>query len=352
MVSLRTIAEQAGVSSMTVSRALRNDPHVHPDTRQRIMELAEVLHYRPNRLTHSLRTGTSMAIGCLVPHVSVHFYDRVLQGIVERAFADAYHTVILQTHSQLNRTCQALQVLVEQRVGGVLIAAGHSDPIPRRILYELWSHNLYPVLIDNMDKVSSTTPIDQVMSDERALAEMAVEYLMKLGHRNIGYIGPRDKRNIAGRNVHVQTMLQHHRLRSDYCWAMQSVDDPEEVRSILQQLVSKPEPPTAVIAGQDMIAARILQLAPSFHLRIPWDLSVLGCGNLVIADYVSPALTTIEQCPEIIGRMATELLLKRFAGQQPPNELTPEVLTVPSTLVERQSCAHPRRKMRLVNAPT
>ncbi|HEY3415844.1 MAG TPA: LacI family DNA-binding transcriptional regulator [Armatimonadota bacterium] len=339
MPSQRTIAEIAQVSIMTVSRALRDDPHVHPDTRKRIRELAELYHYRPNRLNQGLLTGNNTAIGCLLPTIGSPYYDIVMRGIVEEAFTESFHVIILQTHFEPTHTLQALHTLIEQRVNGILIAPGHKNPISPKTLLELWSHNITPVLIDLHEANSS---YDQVMTDEKALAEMAVNYLVGLGHRRIAYVGAAEGDKIASRYSFIRAALQHHGLSTEYFF-MPMIDREEELDGMLEQIVNMPNPPTALLARHDLIAARLLHGVMKRGLRVPQDISVMGCGNLIFSNIVSPQLTTIEQFPDKVGHSAATLLFQRIRDERPPAEIHHETVLVPPKLIERQSCARPRR---------
>ncbi|MHB9025288.1 MAG: LacI family DNA-binding transcriptional regulator [Armatimonadota bacterium] len=147
MATVRQLAQLAGVSIWTVSRALQNDPRVHPDTRRRIQELAELYHYRSNRLSQGIFTGKSGSIGCIVPRISSPFFSFVLQGILHECFSESYEAIILESQAQFTRSCRAIQALVEKRVEGVLFATGHFEPIPRSSLLELRSHNVIPVAL-------------------------------------------------------------------------------------------------------------------------------------------------------------------------------------------------------------
>src|SRR5690242_3743330 len=124
-MTIRQLAKLAGVSICTVSKALRDDPRLRPETIQRIKALAAQYHYHPNRLTQGLFSGKSNTIGCIVPEVTSTFHARILRGVMEGALSASCHVITLETHNQLLRTIAALHSCIERRVDGVLIASEH-----------------------------------------------------------------------------------------------------------------------------------------------------------------------------------------------------------------------------------
>jgi DNA-binding LacI/PurR family transcriptional regulator len=332
MPTIRQLAKIAKVSIATVSRALNNQPEVSPETRQRILELAERYQYRANRLTQGLLTGKSSVIGCLVPDVNSNFYSSVLRGVLEYAFTESYRVITLQTHHELVNTQLALQALVEQRVAGVLIASGHLAPIPRETLHLLRSHNIIPIA---MDATTTAFPIDLVRNDVAKLATVCVDYLMGLGHRRIAFIEPLSHGKSEYRAQLMRQALQQRGLPALPVKLVEGV----LADHVLQQIQTMTPSPTAVIAMTDDWAAQIIQQAIMAGVRVPRELSVIGCANLQYGGYLLPPLTTIEQFPVEIGRQAMQLLTRRIQEEVTDESGQPETIVIPPKLIERNSCA-------------
>ncbi|HEY3377714.1 MAG TPA: LacI family DNA-binding transcriptional regulator, partial [Armatimonadota bacterium] len=297
---------------------------------------------RPNRLMQGLLTGKTGTIACLVPFISSAYYDYVLQGIVEAAYQEAHHVIILQTHHKLSHTCKALQSIIEQRVDGVLVASGNSEVLPTEILMELWSHGVFPISLDN---TRTGLPIDKVLTDESALTTVIAQYLVSLGHQRIAFAGP-DGPTKPNRYSGIHESLRRiglgeffHHFPCDES----AMDWDAYAKTIFQRICTHPTAPTALVAMNDFYAARLIQLAPDYGVRIPQDLSILGCGNLSMGEFTSPPLTTVEQHPLDLGRTAVELLFRRFDEGIPPADIHPETILLPSTLVKRSSCGPPRQ---------
>ncbi|HEY3378930.1 MAG TPA: LacI family DNA-binding transcriptional regulator, partial [Armatimonadota bacterium] len=164
MATIRQIAQLAKVSPATVSRALANHPHVRPDTRQHILEIAQLYHYNPMRTQQEGAPSKMIKIGCLVPSVSADYYDLVLEGVLEATAGEQFHVMIVQTHHVFAHTCAAIMRMVEQQVDGIFIICGHAELLPKTTLMALWSHNIIPLSIDD-----TRLPIDSVLTDEQML---------------------------------------------------------------------------------------------------------------------------------------------------------------------------------------
>jgi LacI family transcriptional regulator len=333
---LRQIAKLAGVSAMTVSRALRDDPYVRAETKQRVMEIAELFHYRPNRLVQSLTTGRSHAIGAVVPVVSSAFYSWVLQGITERAYEESFYVITLQTHHQLVHARRALQMFIEQRVEGVLLALGFFDPLPREAILELWSHGIVPVEIDAHHL---NTTIDRVMTDEDQVAELALDHLHELGHRNIRFLDAYSPG--AGRTLRGQAFARAFQRREGITGSVYALTPDYQPSQIVQTWCAEQTLPTALVTYTDVIGAEFIRALRQLGIAVPEDVSVIGCGNIRHAEFMTPPLTSVDQRQEAMGRAAFDLLLKRLEAGTSPAEITPEVVLMPPRLVVRESCVSP-----------
>ncbi|HEY3418814.1 MAG TPA: LacI family DNA-binding transcriptional regulator [Armatimonadota bacterium] len=338
MTTVRQLARLAGVSIGTVSKALHDDTRIGTETRARVQMLAELYNYRPNRLMKSLVTGKSRTIGCVMSTIT----STVFEAIMTRAVAEYYHVIPFQTHSSPEAACQGIHMLVEQRVEGILFSPALIVPIPQSSILELWSHDIIPV---GMGQTLCEVPIDMVTFDEEAIAVQAVDYLMGLGHRRVAYIGPLSQ-NALSREEAVDSVLRQRGLAADLI--LRQPSDIDAHHDWYAALFSAPQAPTAIIAFEERIAATALQQAHRHGIRIPEDLSIIGCSNFSIAPCLYPRLTTIDEHWDEIGRKATELLLQRLGEGVNAARTAPLLLKVQPSLVERESCAPPRGRKRLL----
>jgi len=340
MPSLRKLAELAGVNPSTVTRALRGDRRISAGMRARIQELAEQYHYLPNRLAQSLMTGTSHTIGLVLPTVVTPYSARLLSGVLHAATAAGYRILIRESFYQLAHSLAAIQMFIEQRVDGILLDCGHLEPIPRKNILELRSQQVVPV---GLDATQLEDIIDHVHTDEQGMAMQAVDYLLHLGHQRIAFVGQTMHGHLVGRGQFVYRALQRRMLSTRYFF--ETTETPPYAHlpagEILTQLLAMTPPPTALIAWEDPLAALLIKAAIRRGLRIPGDLSILGFGNLAIADLISPTLTTFEQHPEEVGRQALTVFLARLQDRENAQPMPAHTLAIPPTLIPRESTGAP-----------
>ncbi|MHB9023026.1 MAG: LacI family DNA-binding transcriptional regulator [Armatimonadota bacterium] len=340
MTTIRKLAQLAGVSTATVMRTLRNDPHVAPQTRDKVLELAALYSYHP-RNTLAVPQETNL-IGCIVPKVSSLVFSRVLEGVLEEAFAESYRAIVLETHNNVTHTCKALDTLIEHRVSGVLLAAGHVDLIPGSYLLTLWSQGVHVVVVDD-NVFNSPNDIDTVLNDFHDLACTGIKYLHDLGHRSIAYVGYLT-RVIDGKSTreatHFQQVLREYKLSTK--WMVDTMHQ-TRVEDILDILLVRSDPPTAIITISDTIAAQLINDLARRGWQVPADMSVMGIGNFTFCELINPKVTSIEQSLTEMGERAAALLFSRISSDAHPATCMKEHILIPARMMVRDSCGRPRR---------
>ena len=179
------IGPVAGVSNTAVWRALHQQPKVSPEVRARIIALANEHHYHPNRLAEGFMTGKTHTVGLIVEHLSWQFDARLCDGVMHAAADDRAHVMIVNVTPGALPLSSLISQLIEQRVEGIIIAGGRRAISVKSVL-EMWSHEIVPV---SLMEISCDKPLDRITTDERRLAQTAVDYLLHLGHQRIAYCG-------------------------------------------------------------------------------------------------------------------------------------------------------------------
>ena len=337
MLSVRKLAALAGVSIATVSRALRGDPCVRPETRRRIIEIAEQFHYNPNRLTQGLFSGKSHTIGFIVPDLYNSSYVDMLTGVLKEAYAHDYQVIVTESHTTQAQLSLLFSQLVEQRVDGIIVRPAFDIEVPRVSLLEASS---YGIVIVGVDLYKVTMPLNHVHTDEDQLAEVVVNYLFELGHRAFAFVGQMNQQRIFGRGEAVYYALQRRGLSTQlFLDSPTRVMEPAYARQVLRQLTTSATPPTAIIGWDDLVACRLVQQAAYCQLRVPRDVSIIGAGNMVLADYTLPTVTTVEQFALERGQAAARMVLQHI--EEPAHEI--DTVSIPCQIVERESCGPPAR---------
>ncbi|MHB9023036.1 MAG: LacI family DNA-binding transcriptional regulator [Armatimonadota bacterium] len=331
MVSIRQLAKLAGVAPVTVCRVLHGERYVRPEIRQRVQELADLYHYHPNRLAQGVFSGKSGLLGLVLGDITHPYNVRVLKSVLETAFEHGYRVIPLETHEP-DHTRKALMTLIELQVEGILIGSYDFDQVPRELVLSLRSHNVRYVVAD---RYFGKRPVDHIAIDEQQIGELAVDYLHCLGHRKIVYLGPFWENPLpasVNRATAVREALERRGLPLLHYDSM-PVEELEKLIIGLAEDMS-----TAMICWDDAKAAEVIQVCTAHQIRIPHDVSVIGCGNHVFGSLLTPPLTTIEQYPDEMARAATELLIRRVVQGEEPGAGELERRLIAPTLIERASC--------------
>jgi LacI family transcriptional regulator len=334
-VTLRKIAALAGVSPSTVSRVLNRDPNVRisEPSRSRILDIASETGYRPNRLARSLKYQRTHVIGMLIPDITNPLFSALFRSVDDVASAAGYHVILCNTGDSASRFQDHLEALSDGHVDGVLIATAHRTDVA---IEKLHSRRVPYVLLNRR---RDTDEDASVVPDDRRGAQLAIEHLVQLGHRRIAHIaGSGEVSRTANRIV-------------GYRETMKSLGLPEIIYHIpaggmheragedaLVQLMkaSQEEKPTAIFTANDLVALGVLAAARRMGIRVPDELSVVGCDDVPLARYVQPALTTIKYPVNDIGRLATEQLIELISAQ-PVNAVVLPKLVLPVELIRRES---------------
>lgn len=335
MATIRDLAKRAGVSVATVSRVLNNYPDVAEETRQRVMELAKAMEYRPSAAARTLVTQTSHVIGVFflqdhVNRVMLHpFFQEVMLGF-KRVVGQAGYDLFLFTNQQPGTdTFSYVKRCRHHRVDGVvLMGVDRDDPGIR----ELVATDIPCISID-ADLTGKRA--GYICSDNVAGTAMAVQHLHELGHRSIGFInGLPDSRVGQDRWLGYRQAMERLGLPSRPEWVLDGDFTWDVGYSRMHALLGLPERPTAIVAGADLIAVGAIKAAHEHGLRVPEDLAIVGFDDISLASMVSPALTTVRQRMEEIGEIAGRSLVTLI--EQPDS--FPPVITLPVSLVIRESC--------------
>ena len=333
MATIRDIARELGVSITTVSRALNNYPDIKDETRQRIVEHAQRVGYRPSAAARTLVTKRSYLLGVFFrDHQNTGFmhpfFPEVLQGFKEAAGAKGYDLVFFANSEPGSRDMGYLRRCLERQVdGAVLMGLPRGDT---RLL-ELVNSG-FPTMLVDLDVMGPRT--GYVCSDNRGGARLAMEKLLSLGHRRIAHISGH-MNSLAGRDrfLGYKEALDEAGMAYDSSLVVDGDYTQEGGEQAMERLLRLSSPPTAVFASGDMMAVGAIHALRNHGIRVPKDVSVIGFDDLDVCNVIRPPLTTIRQDRPGMGAAAAEALTSML--EQP--SVPPRIVTLPTTLVERRS---------------
>lgn len=335
MVRLKDIAQLANVSIMTVSKALRDEPDVSEATRARIKKLALDLGYVPNTSAQGLRTNTTKLLGLVIPSTLNPIYARILAAIEERTHEAGYDLLIAQTQNKPDREDACLRRLLARRVDGLLITPVYRFEAEARIYQEITARKIPSVLLGPPAPFCKNFP--SIETQELGGSYLATKHLLELGHKKIAYLtGPPAAPWAHERFEGYRRALREAGLEPDDKFVFQAGSTIEDgVRATLQ-MVNEGCQPTAVQAVSDLVAIGCAETLMQQGMKIPEDISLVGFGNILTAEYFRVPLTTVRQPKHRLGVAAVEALMKLIRKE--PLEVSP----LAAELEVRKSSAPPR----------
>lgn len=328
MATIKMVAERAGVSTATVSRAMSEPHRVQDETRARIHSAIDALGYAPNQAAKSLRTLRTGKIIVMVPDVSNPFFAEVLRGAEDAAQAAGYSVLLGDTRDDLDREAQYGEMLLRKEADG-LIFLGHRLPAT---LAKLVQSNGFAAPVVNGCDFSPKHGVSGVHIDNAKAAADAINLLLSMGHRRIAVLGgPEDshltRERISGvrRAAAVGGVADHLiTLHGDY--TIQSG------AAMFASLVTRESRPTALFCFSDEMAIGALAGAREHGLVCPDEISIIGFDDIRYARFFDPPLTTIRQPMDAMGKETVRILLAILNG-----DVARQLVTLPHELVARSS---------------
>jgi LacI family transcriptional regulator len=328
-VTIIDVAAEAGVSFGTVSRVINNDVHVKPETRERVLKTMQQLGFVANRQARSLAGGKTNSIGVLVPDLGTGYIGEIIRGIDAELSLTGLDLILYTTHRAATKEANYVANLAKGMVDGLLLVLPRS---PTDYIGTLTRRNFPFVLIDHQGTGEGCPAVGATNWQG---AYNATEYLIKLGHTRIGFItGWMDLGCALDRLEGYRSALRTHHI-------------PEAPELVYEGTFFQPDgyagasafldlvaPPTAIFASNDVMAMGVMDAVRNRGLRVPDDVSVVGFDDVPQAALVRPALTTVNQPLEKMGRVATQMLLDLL---QRPDEKVGRI-ELPTELTVRESC--------------
>ncbi len=330
-ITIKDIAIKLGMSTSTVSRALRDHPDISPKTRAAVKELAALLGYRPNRIALNLRSNETRTLGLIIPEIEHYFFSAIINGIEEIAYKNDYSVMVFQSNESYKREVNNAQAVLTNRVDGVLVSFSKET--------KDFSH--FQKLIDNeipvvfFDRVTDELQADQVVSDDYQGAFLAVNHLIEKGCKRIAHFAaPQHLALGKGRLSGYHDALLKHSIpfNSDLIF---HADTFESSRKIAHTILKRPDRPDGFFTVNDMSAIAVIKAAKDLNLKVPGDVHIVGFENSRSAALCEPELTTVDQFGYDLGREACQILLRRLKEKN--SNFKPEKKVIRTKLVVRAS---------------
>lgn len=311
--TISDIARLSGVSKRTVSRVINNSPKVGKATREKVQSVIKELGYRPNVQARGLAARRSYLLGMIYDNRDPFFTDEAQRGVLSVCHELGFELVIHPCdRSSATLTSEALGFVSRSNLDGVIIlppVAENNDLAGVLGNEEIPYVRLASIALDTADRV--------VVTNERSAVAAMAEYLVGLGHRRIGIItGPMGRRSTRERLEGFCDALEKHGCAPDEEMIARGAYTFESGIACARTLLERPEPPTAIFASNDEMAAGVMYAAQEMGVKVPGDLSVAGFDDSRLATRIRPSLTTIRRPVREIARLATTKLIASIDGRE------------------------------------
>jgi DNA-binding LacI/PurR family transcriptional regulator len=335
-VTIKDIARRAGVAHSTVSRALRDDHVIPPQTARRIKRLATQMGYVPSAVARGLKLSRSRALGVVVTNIADPFHSEIIHSIEEVVWEAGYSLFLAASKRDAEREVAILHALAERRVDGVIIC---SSRISQAHLRELEKFRVPIVLVNN--QVAGDFA-HSIYHDDEWGGRAITRHLLELGHHRIAYLGSREGgRASTDRQKGYESELRLAGFPLKPEWILGGPNGRPSGGMAGAQLFLELHPrPTALFCFNDMMALGALKTLKQAGVRVPEDCSLAGFDDVFVAEFADPPLTTLAQPRSQLGRDAAELLFDLLRSG--PTEW-PRVKSVRGQLRVRASTAPPPR---------
>jgi LacI family transcriptional regulator len=335
MVRLKDIARHAGVSVMTISKALRDAPDVSAATKARIKGLAQQMGYVPDSSAQGLRTKTTKLFGLIIPSITNPNFARILFAIEDRAHELGYDILIAHTHNKPEREDHYLRRFLSRRVDGLFISPVYRFEAEARIYQEIIARKTPTVLLGPPAPFCKSFPAIEI--EELLASYNATQHLLKLGHKRIAYLtGPPVAPWAHDRFEGYRRALREANIEPDDKLVFQAGSTIEDGTKAALQMLNEGCNATAIQAVNDLVAVGCAETLFAQGIRIPEDISLIGFGNVLAGEFYRVPLTTIREPKFRLGIAAVDVMLKLIRGE--PAQLT----RLSAELIERSSTAPPK----------
>lgn len=306
--TLKDIAEKLGISVATVSRALKNHPEISQRIKDQVNLLVTSMNYRPNSFALHLKNQQSKMIGVILPKVVHYHSSTILKGIISKCHDLNYQVLICESGVDENSERENTSSLINTGIDGLLVSLSNNN-FSEDFFGELHSDGLPMVFFD---KVPTTISSHKVLTNDYTGAFIATEHLIKNNYKKIAHFkGQKGARNTQPRYNGYLAAIEKYKIEHNQKFIIECLNcNEEEGYKQTIQLMKNPETPDAIFCVNDEMAIGALSALRHLNIKVPEEFGVVGFSNSTASKYMYPALTSIEQSGEEIGKTAAALLIQ------------------------------------------
>ena len=334
-ITIKDIAKALGLSTSTVSRALRDSYEISLETKKLVLEYAEKNNYHPNPIALSLKERKSRSIGVIVCEIANSYFSQVINGIESIAYNNGYNVMIAQSRESFDREMLNLQYLTSRSIDGLIISVS-TETKDFSYLKELHSKGM-PIVF--FDRIVNEIDTHKVIADNYKGAYDATTHLIKSGYRRIAAVSNPEMLSITiERLAGYKAALAENGIDADdslikYCQHGGMIFS--EVEEVVNELFGLKQIPDAIFATADKLTTNCLRLLKARGISVPADMGLMGFSNTDLTELLDPPLSIIKQPAFEMGEQAAEILFKYLDKKR--TLIANENIIIKSELIKRDS---------------
>ncbi|MEM6343744.1 MAG: LacI family DNA-binding transcriptional regulator [Bacteroidota bacterium] len=337
-ITLSDLAKELGISTATVSRALKDYPDISKATKQKVLALAKELNYRPNTMAAGLRKQESRVIGVIIPEIVNHFFSSVIKGIMQVAYDSDYRVMICQSDESYEKEVADANALFNSRVDGLLVSlAHHTESLSH---FEDFLNTGVPVVFfDKVPQQANMAQTSKVAVNDYQGAYQMVSHLIEQGAKRIAHFrGPMMAYTSRNRYNGYLQALKDHSLTFDEKLIYDTKDITiAEGRAFAKRLLASSPDVDAIFCITDSVAIGAIDGLKSQGVKVPDDILIAGFSDWQVSAIVDPPLSSVAQPSLEMGKKAIELLLQEINASKNNLEVNFQFIELPTELKLRQS---------------
>jgi len=334
-VTIKDIAKALGLSTSTVSRALRDSYEISAETKKIVLEYAEKINYHPNPIALSLKERRTNSIGVIVCEIANSFFSQAINGIESVAYSKGYNVIISQSHESYEREVLDLKYLASRSIDGLLISIS-TETKDFKHLRDLHDRG-FPIVF--FDRVVEDIVTHKVIVDDEQGAYNGTMHLIKKGYKRIVNIANSENLSITKNRVNgYKRALEESGIAFDENLVKYNAHGGliyNELEQSLNEVFKLKDKPDALFATADKLTTGCLRYLKAKKMKVPANIALIGFSNNDLTELLSPALTIVKQPAFEMGEKATQLLLQIIESKRPVKDFETKVMD--TELIIRES---------------
>ncbi|MDP4172570.1 MAG: LacI family DNA-binding transcriptional regulator [Bacteroidota bacterium] len=331
-ITLSDIAQKLNVSTVTVSKALRDHPDISPETKKAVKKISEELGYSPNFMARNLSSRKSNMIGVVLPKIAQHFFSSIIEHIYDFAFANNYEIILTVSQENAERQVKHVQTLLSMRVDGMIISI--SQDTKDLEIFEIVKSRQIPLVF--MDRIPDIDGVNKVRVDDYGGAYKAIEHAIKIGYKNIAHFSGNLDINIGRERLNgYKAALKDNGIKINPDWIVKGDFGEKSGYDSFMKLYHENKLPDLIFTVTYPVALGVYAAAQEVGMRIPDDIDVICFGDAMTQSFLSPPLSCINQPTKEIADNSMQVLLDNIHNKE---DFQAKEIVIDTNLILRGTC--------------